>query len=133
MSLFKKSKKPSTNTKKKSTPKNSKNTKKSDKSQKSSSTASSAPKKVYRNAEGKIVYKQSTDKVGDILVNPAGVKYKIISERFHAPTGYDDGQLKVRVLKLKPMTKNGTSFEMGDGSVAHARKNGIFKRLRESK
>ena len=109
-------------------------------SSKSSTPRSSAnskkemkPQKVYRNEQGKVVYKQSTDKIGDILVNPAGVKYKIIGESFHTPTGYDDGKLKVRVLMLKPMTKNGMNFEMGDSSVANARKNGIFKRLRESK
>lgn len=85
------------------------------------------PKKTYKNESGKIVYKQSTDKVGDKLVNQAGVEYTIAGERFHAPTGYDDGRLKVRVLQLK--AKNGQIFELPDGEIENARKRGIFKRL----
>ena len=45
------------------------------------------PKKVYKNDAGKVIYRQSTDKVGDVLVNQAGVKYKIAGERFVPPTG----------------------------------------------
>ena len=56
--------------------------------------------KVYRNEKGKVIYRETTDKVGDILVNGAGVKFKIMSERREKPKGYDDGKLKVRVLTV---------------------------------
>lgn len=130
MPLFKKS----TSSRRTTSPTPSKTTSKSPTHRSSASTKKGMkPQKVYRNEQGQVIYRQSTDKIGDVLVNPAGVKYKIIGESFHAPTGYDDGKLKVRILTLKPTIKNGKSFEMGDSTVAHARKNGIFKRLRKSK
>lgn len=97
-----------------------------------SSTKATKPQKVYRNEQGKVVYRQTTDKIGDILVNPAGVKYKITGESFHAPTGYDDGKLKVRILTLTPLNQNIPPFEMLDQSVKDARDKKIFSRMREA-
>lgn len=75
------------------------------------------------------VYKTTTDKVGDILVNQAGVKYKIVGQRYHAPTGYDDGQLKVRILKIEPEKRTGLRpFEMNDREVKNARDKKIWTR-----
>lgn len=86
-------------------------------------------KKVYRNSERKVIYRQSTDKVGDVLVNGAGVKYKIIGQRFHAPTGYDDGKLKVRILKIEPEKNTGLKpFEMNDVELKAIREKKIWTR-----
>ena len=92
------------------------------------------PKKVYKNDAGKVIYRQSTDKVGDVLVNQAGVKYKIAGERFVPPTGAP-GDVLVRVLKLKPQGGNKsdfsvTSIEMNDQTVKYCRDNKIFRRER---
>ena len=86
-------------------------------------------KKVYRNSEGKVVYRRSTDRVGDVLANSAGVKYKIIGQRFQAPTGYDDGKLKIRILELEPEKRTGLKpFELNDQELKAMRKNKILTR-----
>lgn len=81
------------------------------------------------------VYKETTDKVGDILINQAGVKFEIINQRFHAPTGYDDGKLKIRVLKIKPEEKTGIKpFEMSDAELKSWREKKVLVRQpREAK
>ena len=75
------------------------------------------------------VYKTTTDKVGDILINQAGVKFEIIGQRFHAPTGYDDGELKIRVLKIKPEEKTGIKpYEMSDSQLKYWREKKVLVR-----
>ena len=92
------------------------------------------PKKVYKNDAGKVIYRQSTDKVGDVLVNQAGVKYKIAGERFVPPTGAP-GDVLIRVLKLKPQGGYKADFavpsiEMNDQVVKQCRDSKIFRRER---
>lgn len=53
------------------------------------------------------VYRKTTDKVGDVLVNQAGVKFKITGEKLSAPKGFDDGKLKIRMLEVTPEKKTG--------------------------
>ena len=86
------------------------------------------PKKVYYNDKGGVVYRQSTDKIGDTLINQAGVKYKITGERFVRPTG-DPGEVLVRVLKLEPAGHKDTqSFEVNDQMLKYYREKQIMKR-----
>lgn len=91
----------------------------------------SKPAKVYKNENGKVVYKQSTDKVGDVLINQAGVKYTITGEKFHTPSGYDDGKLKVRILQVK--TSEGQSFEIGDNNMQYFREKKVLTRTNKQK
>ena len=91
----------------------------------------SKPAKVYKNENGKVVYKQSTDKVGDVLINQAGVKYTITGEKFHTPSGYDDGKLKVRILQVK--TSEGQSFEIGDNDMQYFREKKVLTRTNKQK
>ena len=91
------------------------------------------PQKVHKNDAGKVIYKQSTDKVGDVLVNQGGVRMKITSERFAPPCGYDDGKLKTRILTLTPDKKSGVpEFELNDTMVEHYRKNGVLTRQKKA-
>ena len=53
------------------------------------------------------VYRKTTDKVGDVLVNQAGVKFKITGEKLSAPKGFDDGKTKIRMLEVTPEKKTG--------------------------
>lgn len=86
------------------------------------------PKKVYYNEKGGVVYRQSTDKVGDTLINQAGVKYKITGERFAPPMGAP-GEVLVRVLKLEPAGHKDTqSFEVNDQMLKYYREKQIMKR-----
>lgn len=72
--------------------------------------------------------KPTTDKVGDVLVNQAGIEYKIIGERYVEPWG--DG-VKVRRLKVKPDPRTGIKpYEISDREFAWCRKNGVLKRKR---
>lgn len=88
------------------------------------------PKKEYRNAEGKVIYKQSSDQVGDTLRNQAGVKYKITGERFAEPYGRNDERVQVRILTITPEGRTGLPpFEISDSSLAADRKMGILSRL----
>ena len=83
------------------------------------------------NVKKKEVYKKTTDKVGDILINQAGVKYKITGEKFAAATGYDDGKLKLRFLQITPDKKTGISaFEILDTNVKIYRDTKILKRVK---
>ena len=91
------------------------------------------PKKIYKNSDGKIIYKQSTDKVGDTLTNQAGVKYKITGERFAAPMGRNDEGVQVRILTITPDKRSGLPpFEVSDGSLEYDRKLGILSRLKSN-
>ena len=72
--------------------------------------------------------KPTTDKVGDVLVNQAGIEYKIIGERYVEPWG--DG-VKIRRLTVKPETRTGERpFEVSDHEFQTYRKNGVLKRKR---
>ena len=72
--------------------------------------------------------KPTTDKVGDVLVNQAGIEYKIIGERYVEPWG--DG-VKVRRLKVKPDPRTGIKpYEISNREFAWCRKNGVLKRKR---
>ena len=72
--------------------------------------------------------KPTTDKLGDVLVNQAGIEYKIIGERYVEPWG--DG-VKVRRLKVKPDPRTGIKpYEISDREFAWCRKNGVLKRKR---
>ena len=72
--------------------------------------------------------KPTTDKVGDVLVNQAGIEYKIVGERYVEPWG--DG-VKVRRLKVKPDPRTGIKpYEISDREFAWCRKNGVLKRKR---
>ena len=82
--------------------------------------------KVYKNEKGKVIYRETTDKVGDILVNGAGVKFKITGERRAKPTGYDDGVLKVRVLTL---SRGKQKMEFVDTTLKHYRDNKLLTRV----
>ena len=80
----------------------------------------------------KVVYRKSTDKVGDVLVNQAGVKYKITGERYAAPIGYDDGKLKIRVLKIAPEKKTGLKpFETNDATLKYYRDKKVLTRIKK--
>lgn len=86
------------------------------------------PKKIYYNEKGGVVYRQSTDKVGDTLINQAGVKYKITGERFAPPTG-NPGEVLVCVLKLDPVGHKDTpAFEVNDQMLKYYREKQIMKR-----
>ena len=75
------------------------------------------------------VYKTTTDRVGDILINQAGVKFEIIDQRYHAPTGYNDGKLKIRVLKIKPEEETRIKpFEMPDVELKSWREKKVLVR-----
>lgn len=89
------------------------------------------PKKVYYNEKGGVVYRQSSDKIGDTLINQAGVKYKITGERFAPPTG-DPGEVLVRVLKLEPAGHKDTpAFEVNDQMLKYYREKQIRKRRKK--
>lgn len=89
---------------------------------------SSSVKKVYKNEKGKVVYKETTDRVGDILVNGAGVKFKITGERRVKPTGYDDGKLKIRVLTVE---QGKQKMEFLDTDLKYYRDKKILKRMQK--
>ena len=82
--------------------------------------------KVYKNEEGKVIYRETTDRVGDVLVNGAGVKFKITGERRAKPTGYDDGKLKVRVLTI---SQGKHKMEFVDTTLKHYRYNKVLRRV----
>ena len=72
--------------------------------------------------------KPTTDKVGDVLVNQAGIEYKIVGERYVEPWG--DG-VKIRRLTVKPEARTGERpFEVSDHEFQTYRKNGVLKRKR---
>lgn len=91
-----------------------------------------SPKKTGGNkAKKKAVYRKSTDKVGDILVNQAGVKYKITGERYAPPSGYDDGKLKIRMLEITPEKKTGIKpFETNDVTLKYYRDKRFLTRVK---
>lgn len=91
------------------------------------------PKKSTKPVK-KSAYTTTTDKVGDILVNQAGVKFKITGERMTKPSGYDDGKLKIRMLELTPDKKTGIKpFETLDLTLKHYRESKILKRANNEK
>lgn len=83
--------------------------------------------KVYKNEKGRVIYRETTDKVGDVLVNGAGVKFNITGERREKPTGYDDGKLKVRVLTL---SQGKQKMEFTDTALKHYRDIKILTRVK---
>ncbi len=98
---------------------------------KGTTTAKRKRNRPNRNTQTK-VYKTTTDKVGDVLVNQAGVKYKIVGQRYHAPNGYDDGKLKVRILKIEPEKRTGLKpYEISDREVKYARDRKIWVRQKK--
>ena len=98
-----------------------------------STTKKTTPKKtaspkVYKNEKGKVIYRETTDKVGDILINGAGLKFKITSERRAKPKGYDDGKLKVRVLTV---SQGKEKIEMLDTDLKHYRDAKVLRRIQK--
>lgn len=90
--------------------------------------------KVYKNEKGKVIYRETTDKVGDVLVNGAGVKFKITSEKRVKTTGYDDGKLKIRVLEITPDKSTGIKkFETLDLNIKEYRDKKILRRVENEK
>lgn len=82
-------------------------------------------------APKKVVYRKSTDKVGDVLVNQAGFKYEITGERYAPPTGYNDGKLKIRILKITPEKKTGIKpFETNDMTLTYYRQKKVLRRVK---
>ena len=76
------------------------------------------------------VYKGTTDKVGDVVRNRAGVDYRITNQRYKKPSGYDDGKLKVRILKLSPISrKDLPTIELIDTELKNARKADLLIRI----
>lgn len=75
--------------------------------------------------------KPTTDKVGDVLVNQAGVKYKIVGEKYVEPSGYRDGKTKVRHLIVKPDGKE--AFEINDHTLKFYRDQKTLKRVAPKK
>lgn len=80
----------------------------------------------------KLTYRKSTDKVGDILVNQAGVKYKITGERYVTPKGFNDGITKIRMLEITPEKKTGIKpFETTDVTLTYYRQKKILGRVKK--
>ena len=70
---------------------------------------------------------RTTDKVGDVLVNQAGVKYTITGEKYVPLKGYDDGVTKTRKLTVK--ADGVGSFDIGEHEFKYYRDRGILKRM----
>lgn len=78
----------------------------------------------------KPIYKKTTDKVGDVLVNGAGVKYKITNEKLEFLNGYNDGKQKIRILEITPEKRTGLQpFETSDTNIKYYRDKKILRRI----
>ena len=110
---------------------NRKNKRRPDRERQKREKKSSVSKSMKHSTPLEKSIKPTTDKVGDVLVNQAGVKYKIVGEKYVEPSGYRDGKTKVRHLIVKPDGKE--AFEINDHTLKFYRDQKTLKRVAPKK